>query len=94
MEAIQIKNAALMGTISVPPSKSVTHRLLIINALSKKSAALKYPLVSEDTVITASGLTQLGYQIKMNKANAIFDGWNVNTEEQVAINVKNSGTSA
>jgi 3-phosphoshikimate 1-carboxyvinyltransferase len=94
MEAIQIKNAALMGTISVPPSKSVTHRLLIINALSKKSATLKYPLVSEDTVITASGLTQLGYQIKMNKANAIFDGWNVNTEEQVAINVKNSGTSA
>jgi 3-phosphoshikimate 1-carboxyvinyltransferase len=94
METKPIKNAVLTGTISVPPSKSVTHRLLIINALSQKTATLKHPLVSEDTVITVKGLQKLGYQIRLNKNNAIFKGWNKNTGENVFIDVKNSGTSA
>jgi 3-phosphoshikimate 1-carboxyvinyltransferase len=94
METKPIKNAVLTGTISVPPSKSVTHRLLIINALSQKTATLKHPLVSEDTVITVKGLQKLGYQIRLNTNNAIFKGWNKNTGENVFIDVKNSGTSA
>ena len=64
MEFKQIKNATLEGTVSIPPSKSVTHRLLMINALSQKSATLVHPLVSEDTMITAEGLRKLGYQIE------------------------------
>jgi 3-phosphoshikimate 1-carboxyvinyltransferase len=94
METKPIKKAVLKGTISIPPSKSVTHRLLIINALSNKTATLIRPLVSEDTVITAKGLQTLGYQIKLNKNNAIFNRWNKKTGEKVFIDVKNSGTSA
>jgi 3-phosphoshikimate 1-carboxyvinyltransferase len=94
MEFKQIKNATLEGTVSIPPSKSVTHRLLMINALSQKSATLVHPLVSEDTMITAEGLRKLGYQIELNEKKATFSGRISPSDEVVSINVNNSGTSA
>ncbi len=48
------------GRVSIPGSKSMTHRALLMAALSRSPSVLKHPLKSEDTLYTAKALEQLG----------------------------------
>jgi len=50
--------------ISVPGSKSYTHRMLIAAALAKGASTLKNALISEDTQFTIDALRQMGIEIK------------------------------
>jgi 3-phosphoshikimate 1-carboxyvinyltransferase len=49
--------------VSVPGSKSVTHRMLIAAALSDGICTIKNSLISEDTQFTIEALKQMGMQI-------------------------------
>jgi 3-phosphoshikimate 1-carboxyvinyltransferase len=51
-------------SVVVPGSKSYTHRILIASALSDGICRIDNPLKSEDTLLTASGLKQLGVKIE------------------------------
>ncbi len=51
-------------SVAVPGSKSYTHRILIAAALSEGICKIQNPLKSEDTLLTASGLQQLGVKIE------------------------------
>ncbi len=51
------------GAVQVPGSKSYTHRMLIGAALSDGVSRVENPLRSEDTLLTAEGLRQLGVAI-------------------------------
>ncbi len=48
------------GTITAPPSKSITHRALVAAALCRGTTRVENPLDAEDTRLTASALEALG----------------------------------
>jgi len=50
-------------TVTIPGSKSVTHRALIIAGLAKGESLILNPLDSEDTRITAQALRDMGIEI-------------------------------
>ncbi|HSM73777.1 MAG TPA: 3-phosphoshikimate 1-carboxyvinyltransferase, partial [Desulfobacterales bacterium] len=56
--------------VSVPGSKSFTHRMLIAAALAEGSSRLENPLHSEDTTLTARALGQLGARIETESDGA------------------------
>jgi 3-phosphoshikimate 1-carboxyvinyltransferase len=51
--------------ITVPGSKSITNRALILAALAEGEVTLKGALWSEDTQIMVAGLQQLGFQVNV-----------------------------
>ena len=58
--------------ITVPGSKSLTHRILIASALSEGLCRIENALLSEDTVLTMKGLRQMGIQIAENHGNRLM----------------------
>ncbi|NDA96024.1 MAG: 3-phosphoshikimate 1-carboxyvinyltransferase, partial [Actinobacteria bacterium] len=48
------------ATITIPGSKSVTNRALILSALASSPSKLRRPLRSRDTELMAQGLRSLG----------------------------------
>lgn len=91
---IQIIPGILQGKVEAPPSKSITHRLLIIGALSSKECTIHNPLFCEDTEITLQGLVKLGYVFEVSQDSILFTGYRENVNKPVEIFVGNSGTSA
>ncbi|MCW4013871.1 MAG: 3-phosphoshikimate 1-carboxyvinyltransferase [Candidatus Bathyarchaeota archaeon] len=61
---MRIKPATLHGTVKAPPSKSMTHRLLITSALADGVSLIQNPLHSQDTEATAEALRGLGTSIR------------------------------
>jgi 3-phosphoshikimate 1-carboxyvinyltransferase len=54
----------IRSEIRLPGSKSITHRALIMAALADGPGRVRNPLQSEDTMLTAKALEQLGTQIE------------------------------
>jgi len=59
--------------ITIPGSKSVTNRALILAALAKTPSRLRKPLSSRDTDLMVKGLQSLGISITTIKTNEGFD---------------------
>jgi 3-phosphoshikimate 1-carboxyvinyltransferase len=90
----EIPTGVLKGDVQAPPSKSITHRLLIIGALSGKEFLIRKPLFCEDTQITMDGLKTLGFEFVTTKEAVRFSGNRRDVKKAVEIYVGNSGTSA
>ncbi|MBW2370353.1 MAG: 3-phosphoshikimate 1-carboxyvinyltransferase [Deltaproteobacteria bacterium] len=81
-------------TITVPGSKSYTHRILIASALSDGICRIDNPLRSDDTLLTASGLRRMGVSIQDNTDHMIVDGTSGHlTAGSEPIDLGSSGTS-
>ena len=61
------------ATITIPGSKSVTNRALILAAISQTSSRLRKPLSSRDTDLMVKGLRSLGCKIEEIKTDEGFD---------------------
>jgi 3-phosphoshikimate 1-carboxyvinyltransferase len=80
--------------VTVPGSKSYTHRMLIAAALANGVSILNNALVSEDTLFTMEALRQMGIQIEVNRAEVHIDGKSGHLGPCSApIYLGNSGTS-
>ena len=80
--------------VSVPGSKSYTHRMLIAAALSDGMCTLKNPLVSEDTRFTIEALRQMDIQIDFHNDDMRIHGKGGRLGAGKApIHLGNSGTS-
>ena len=80
--------------VTVPGSKSYTHRMLIAAALADGVSTLKNALISEDTLLTMKALRQMGIQIAVNNTDVRVDGTGGCLESCAApIDLGNSGTS-
>lgn len=92
---IEIKPRHMMGcSVSVPGSKSYTHRILIAASLSDGPCVVKNGLQSEDTLLTLDALKQMGVDIDIigNRFNVTGQrGILAAPEEPVYLG--NSGTS-
>ncbi len=94
MEYREIKPGILEGRFKAPPSKSITHRLLIIAALSGQECRVQNPLLAEDTLLTLSALKQIGFVFTKEKDGILFSGKRETPGQPVRIEVANSGTTA
>lgn len=82
------------AVITLPGSKSYTHRALIVSALADGESVLIDPLRSEDTEYTAQGLQKLGIPIFWEKESLrVFGKGGRLGESDKTILTGNSGTS-
>ena len=81
--------------VTVPGSKSFTHRILIAAALSDGECRIQNPLLSEDTLLTLQALRQMGINIDdTRQGHIIVDGGGGRLSPMAnRIFLGNSGTS-
>ena len=81
-------------TVTMPGSKSYTHRLLIASALSNGRCLIKNMLKSEDTLLTLGALNRMGVATKETGEGIEVEGTGgVLTASGDPIFLGNSGTS-
>ena len=61
---LRITPSTVSGTVSAPPSKSYTHRALILGSLAQGETVIENFLVSDDTQYTINALRSLGVNIQ------------------------------
>ncbi len=67
MSAYKVKQikTPINSVISVPGSKSITNRALLLGALADGESILKNPLFSNDTEAFLDSLEKLGFEVKV-----------------------------
>lgn len=92
------------GVIQAPPSKSYTHRAIILASLAEGESLIFNPLISEDTLATLSACSTLGAKITNfsdyievegvgGKVSPNFEPLIAGVEREPIIDLANSGTS-
>jgi 3-phosphoshikimate 1-carboxyvinyltransferase len=61
------KNESLKADVSLPGSKSITNRALLLSSLAEGNTRLSNFLFSDDTIFMAKALEQAGVSLEMNK---------------------------
>ena len=64
----------LKGEVSVPPSKSVAHRLVIAAALSNGTSRVSNLSFSKDITATINAMKALGADISVSGSTAVIKG--------------------
>ena len=67
MTVVRLVPGAIDGKVRAPPSKSYTHRALVVGFLSGSRYRLVNPLRSADTLATARGLGALGARVRAGR---------------------------
>jgi 3-phosphoshikimate 1-carboxyvinyltransferase len=80
------------GTIRAPPSKSYTHRAIILAALSGGPCLVRRPLQSEDTDATVAGMAAFGAAIRGDGDDLRVSAESLHTPAK-PIDARNSGTT-
>ncbi len=75
MDAI-IKPSKIGGIISAPPSKSLTHRAIILASLARGNSIISNPLLSEDTRCTINACQKFGTKIDIKSNKLEITGTN------------------
>ena len=87
-----IRSSIASGTVTAPPSKSFTHRAMVLGALTRSRFSLKSPLMSDDTRATLEALQQMGAAVDVHP-NYV----RIHLEELKApsepVDARNSGTT-
>lgn len=94
MELVVKKSSKISGVVKAPPSKSYTHRSVIIASLANGKSFLNDPLSSEDTLASLNACESFGSNIQKINGQWVVEGVDgiLKTPEDV-IDVKNSGTT-
>jgi 3-phosphoshikimate 1-carboxyvinyltransferase len=58
----------LVATVTVPGSKSITNRALLLAAMAQGSSIIESVLISDDTRRMAAGLSTLGFAVEVDEA--------------------------
>ncbi|MEJ8542751.1 3-phosphoshikimate 1-carboxyvinyltransferase [Methanothermobacter wolfeii] len=94
MDLIVERSEGLSGTVKAPPSKSYTHRAVIVASLAEGRSMIADPLVSEDTLSSLRACRAFGVRIHEEAQGWVVHGSGgaLETPEDV-IDVGNSGTT-
>lgn len=90
--SIKVNKSLLKGIISAPSSKSMTHRAVILAALSKGTSTVIDPLISEDTMTTAKNLEKIGAKITKTGTTWTINGGKL-TSPREPLDCHESGTT-
>jgi len=94
MSVVRVHPGPVFGTIRAPPSKSYTHRALVVGHLAHHGFAVRHPLDADDTRATASAIRRLGSYV-----NHDGDVWRVGSPargrrtSRVIVDCRESGTT-
>ena len=89
---ITFSGGCARGKVDVPPSKSYTHRAIILAALSGGRCRISNPLVSFDTLATVDAVRSMGAKVERTGDGFIIESEGIHAPDSV-IDVKNSGTT-
>jgi 3-phosphoshikimate 1-carboxyvinyltransferase len=79
--------------LRAPPSKSATHRALVLAALASGRSHLRGPLLAEDTEATRRGLGALGVEVERSEEGWFVQGTGGRFEGGVFLDAAASGTT-
>jgi 3-phosphoshikimate 1-carboxyvinyltransferase len=80
------------GEVTAPPSKSYTHRAIVLGALAGTRFEVRRPLLSEDTEATLSAMSMLGAGIRRG-AGVVTIECPAMSAPRRTIDARNSGTT-
>ena len=80
------------GRVSLPGSKSLTNRLLVLGALAETPSVLREPLEARDTALMAGGLRALG--VAVHQQSGVWRVVPGRLRGPAAVDVGNAGTVA
>ena len=89
---ITFNGGAVNGSIDVPPSKSYTHRAIIMAALSGGRCVIRNPLFSFDTHATAEAVRSMGASVQRTEEGLIIESEGLHAPDRT-VDVQNSGTT-
>ncbi|MEM2872688.1 MAG: 3-phosphoshikimate 1-carboxyvinyltransferase [Nitrososphaerales archaeon] len=93
MTSVKVFKSDLHGRVKAPPSKSYTHRALVLSSLASGRSRINKPLLARDTIATIKACQALGSLIDKKEDYLQIEGNpNLKTPDDV-INVENSGTT-
>jgi 3-phosphoshikimate 1-carboxyvinyltransferase len=87
--------SVVSATVTIPGSKSVTNRALILAAQANGPSILRKPLISRDSELMSDGLRALGIQITSDDTSLSENSWTVTPSAlrgPARIDVGNAGT--
>lgn len=93
---LQVKNISNVGgEVKAPPSKSYSHRAIILASLASGTSNLSDVLFSEDTLSSINVCKALGAKITRNEnsLNIVGTGGKLHNSSRVPIDLANSGTT-
>jgi len=93
MDLVLLPGAELHGTVKAPPSKSYTHRAIILAGLSHGTTKILEPLLSEDPLATIAAMRAAGASIDVYDDHLLVHGNAGEIEGPELVDVKNSGTT-
>ena len=70
---VRIRKSNLKGDIVVPPSKSLSHRMLLASSLSKNPSTVSNLIFSEDINATISCLSKLGSKFSIHDSSVTIE---------------------
>jgi len=71
---VLINPSKLSGTITIPPSKSQSHRAIICAAMAKGKSVINNVVLSDDVLATLSAMEKIGAKIIRNNHQLIIQG--------------------
>lgn len=76
MSSFQVRSQSrpLIGRIIVPPDKSITHRAIILSAISRGKTRLKKFALNNDCLTTLDVFKHLGVRITVNRSSILIHG--------------------
>jgi 3-phosphoshikimate 1-carboxyvinyltransferase len=86
------KASRLNGTVRAPPSKSYTHRAVLMSALSGGPCRVGHPLLSEDTEASVAGIEALGAAVARDNDSLRIVCGELHASK-TEIDARNSGTT-
>lgn len=67
MKNVEIKPSRLSGEINIPPSKSMSHRAIIVAGLSEGKSNLSNIILSDDIIATIEGMKSFGISVELEE---------------------------
>ncbi len=89
---LQIFPSLALGSVQVPPSKSMAHRLLICAGLSQGESVIENIAFSQDILATLDCLKALGVSVQIQGSTVIVQG-NPNPKAQEILPCRESGST-
>ena len=89
---ITFNGGSVNGEVRVPPSKSYTHRAILMAALSGDRCVISNPLKSFDTLATADAVRAMGASVTETDDGFIVESQGLHAPDRT-IDVQNSGTT-
>lgn len=89
---LRVRASAVRGTVRAPPSKSYTHRAILLSALSGGPCRVERPLLSEDTEATLAAAKAFGAQVDRLKDSLRIECEALRPPSR-PIDARNSGTT-